>query len=68
MDSPEPQNERLARLEERDISMEARLNKGDEKFGLILIRVTELEKQVTYLKGGLAVISILLPILFKMFG
>lgn len=67
MDSPEPQNERIARLEERDVSMEARLSKGDEKFNAIQVRVTELEKQVTYLKGAVAVVTFVLPIIVRMF-
>lgn len=69
MDNPqEPQNERLARLEEKGDHMEARMNKGDEKFALITARITELEKQVTYLKGGLAVIAILYPIILRFLG
>ena len=68
MDSPEPINERIARLEERGEAMESRLTKGDDKFANVVTRITELEKQVTYLKGGLAVITVLLPLLFKLFS
>ncbi len=56
---------RLARMEEKLDVMIQRLTAGDEKFAKFDTRIRDLETQVNQVRGGLIIVSVLIPVIVK---